>query len=279
MAMTKNQKNYRQMVLETVSFLNNISSHTYETGLIIGTGLGTLSDEITDAIVLDYKNIPNFPVSTVESHSGKLHLGKLDGRPIFALQGRFHLYEGYSAQEITFPVRVMAEMGVKNLLISNAAGGLNPLFKRGDLMLITDHINMMFTNPLIGSNVSEWGPRFPDMSDPYSALIRQKVLDLALKHRIPLHQGVYAVVSGPNLETKAEYRFLRQIGGDAIGMSTVPEVMVAAHMGMNVLAFSIITDECLPDALKPVSMAEIVAAAGIAAPKLAQLFRVLMEVL
>ncbi|HCR48255.1 MAG TPA: purine-nucleoside phosphorylase [Bacteroidetes bacterium] len=264
---------YREKVSETATFLLNRISVPIDTALIIGTGLGALADEITEAQILDYAEIPHFPVSTVESHTGKLHLGKLAGRPIMALQGRFHVYEGYSPQEITFPVRVMAQMGIRNVLISNAAGGLNPLYKRGDLMLIHDHINLMFSNPLVGPNMAEWGPRFPDMSEPYTPELRFKALELALKHHIQIHQGVYAVVSGPNLETKAEYRFLRQIGGDAIGMSTVPEVIVATHMGLRLLAVSVITDECLPDALQPVSMKEIVEAAEIAEPKLATLMR------
>ncbi|MBL7977470.1 MAG: purine-nucleoside phosphorylase [Bacteroidetes Order II. Incertae sedis bacterium] len=269
-------KKYQEQVHETAAFLLNHVSMPIDTALIIGTGLGALADEITEAKILDYAEIPYFPVSTVESHTGKLHLGKLAGRPMMALQGRFHLYEGYSPQEITFPVRVMAQMGIRNLLISNAAGGLNPLYKRGDLMLIHDHINLMFSNPLVGPNVAEWGPRFPDMSEPYSPELRRKALELALKHHIPIQQGVYAVVSGPNLETKSEYRFLRQIGGDAIGMSTVPEVIVATHMGLRLLAVSVITDECLPDALQPVSMKEIVEAAGIAEPNLATLMRALV---
>lgn len=237
-------------------------------GVILGTGLGQLADAIDVAASIPYDEIPGFPLSTVESHSGRLLVGHLGGKAVVAMQGRFHLYEGYTAQQITFPVRVMKAMGVETLVVSNAAGGLNPLYRRGDVMLIEDHINLQGANPLVGPNVDAWGPRFPDMSDPYTKELREMARKVALEKGIRLHEGVYAVVTGPNLETRAEYRFLRQIGGDVVGMSTVPEAIVARHMGMRVMAVSVITDECFPDCLAPVSLPEILEAANEAQPKL-----------
>lgn len=242
-------------------------------GLILGTGLGQLAREIEVATDIGYDELPGFPLSTVESHRGRLLVGRLCGVPVVAMQGRFHLYEGYSARRITFPVRVLARFGVETLLISNAAGGMNPHYRRGDLMLITDHINLQGENPLAGPNFDAWGPRFPDMSAPYDpdliALAERKALEGGIK----LQQGVYVAVVGPNLETRAEYRFLRQIGADVVGMSTVPEVIVARHMGLRVMAVSVITDECFPDALEPVSIADVLAAAGEAEPKLTALMK------
>ncbi len=237
-------------------------------GIVLGTGLGHLADAIDVATSIPYDEIPGFPLSTVESHSGRLLVGTLGGKAVVAMQGRFHLYEGYSAQEITFPIRVMKALGVDTVVVSNAAGGLNPLYRRGDLMLIEDHINLQGANPLIGPNVDAWGPRFPDMSDPYTKDLREIARAVALEKGIRLHEGVYAVVTGPNLETRAEYRFLRQIGGDVVGMSTVPEVIVARHMGMRAMAISVVTDECFPDCLAPVSLPEILEAANEAQPKL-----------
>ena len=239
-----------------------------DVGLILGTGLGSLGDDIETTDVIPYQEIPHFPLSTVESHTGRLLVGTLKGIPVLAMQGRFHLYEGYSAQEVTLPVRVLSSLGVSTLIVSNAAGGMNPLFRRGDIMLITDHINLQGANPLEGPNVDEWGPRFPDMSEPYDTDIRSITETVALELGIRLVQGVYLAVVGPNLETKAEYRFLRAIGADVVGMSTVPEVIVARHMGMKVLAFSVITDECFPDALEPVSIEDVLAAASSAEPDL-----------
>lgn len=244
-----------------------------ETGIILGTGLGRLATEIEVTASIDYGDIPGFPVSTVESHSGRLICGRLGGVPVVAMQGRPHLYEGYSPLEVTFPVRVMHALGVKTLLISNAAGGMNPLYRKGDLMLISDHINLQGLNPLVGPNRAEWGPRFPDMSEPYDVRLREIAAEKALERKIKLHEGVYVSVLGPNLETRAEYRMLRAMGADVVGMSTVPEVIVARHMNMRVLAISVITDECFPDALEPVSMAEIVAAADSAEPKLAAIMQ------
>ena len=246
-------------------------------GLILGTGLGGLADAVDVDDALPYDDLPHFPVSTVESHHGRLLAGRLDGVPVLAMQGRFHLYEGYSALEITLPVRVLATLGIGTLIISNAAGGLNPLFRRADLMLITDHINLLGVNPLVGPNVEAWGPRFPDMSDPYDPTLRMRAEEAALGLGIRLQQGVYAAVTGPNLETRAEYRFLRTIGADVVGMSTVPEVIVARHMGLRVVAFSVITDECFPDALEPVSVQDILAAAAEAEPHLTAVVRAVVR--
>ncbi len=248
-------------------------------GIILGTGLGKLAEEIDVQARIDYDDLPHFPISTVESHHGRLLFGRLRGVSVVAMQGRFHLYEGYSAQQVTFPVRVLARLGVETLLISNAAGGMNPHHRRGDLMMITDHINLQGVNPLVGPNVDAWGPRFPDMSEPYDVALRHLAEEQALALGIKLHQGVYVAVTGPNLETKAEYRFLRAFGADVVGMSTVPEVIVARHMGLRVLAFSVITDECFPDALAPVTLEEVLAAAAEAEPKLTRIMTAVVEAL
>jgi purine-nucleoside phosphorylase len=240
-------------------------------GLILGTGLGHLADQLQGVQSVGYDELPHFPVSTVESHHGRLLMGTLAGVPVLAMQGRFHLYEGYSAQQAAFPVRVFAALGVETLLISNAAGGMNPLFRRGDLMLVTDHLNMQGANPLIGPNDDEVGPRFPDMSEPYDVDLRRAALDAAREAGIPLQRGVYAAVIGPNLETRAEYRMLRRLGADVVGMSTVPEVIVARHAGLRVLALSVITDECFPEALEPVNIQDILAAAAEAEPHLTRI--------
>ncbi len=266
----------RAQIAESVAFIRRKSKARPEIGIILGTGLGGLVREIRMETVIDYDEIPHFPVSTVESHHGKLIFGTLAGKKIVAMQGRFHYYEGYTMQQITFPVRVMGAkggLGVKTLLISNAAGGLNPLFQRGDLMLIADHINLLGNNPLIGPNDDELGPRFPDMSEAYSKKLIALAEQVALDKKIRVQKGVYVAMTGPNLETRAEYRFLRLIGADAVGMSTVPENIVANHMGMKVLGISIITDECFPEALKPVSVEEIIAVAKKAEPKLTQLMK------
>lgn len=261
-------------VLESVEYLRSEFTTGKPTiGIVLGTGLGELAKHIEVVKSVDYCDIPHFPLSTVESHQGKLILGRLEDRDVIALQGRFHLYEGYSANEVTFPVRVLGELGVKTLVISNAAGGMNPQFRRGDIMLITDHINLQGANPLIGPNTDRWGPRFPDMSDPYDSELRSLARKSALERAIKLQEGVYVSVTGPCLETKAEYRFLRAIGADAVGMSTVPEVIVAVHMGMRVVALSVITDECFPDALEPVNIADIFAAAASAEPNLTKVMK------
>jgi purine-nucleoside phosphorylase len=241
--------------------------------IVLGTGLGGLAEEIEAESTIPYEEIPDFPVPTVESHSGRLLLGRLSGQPVVAMQGRFHLYEGYSMQQVAFPVRVLRGLGAETLIVSNACGGMNPMWDVGDLMLIADHINLLGDNPLIGPNIDELGPRFPDMSEPYDLELQRMALDVAKEERITLRRGVYVAVPGPNLETRAEYRFLRTIGADVVGMSTVPEVIVAVHAQMKVLGVSIITDSCLPDALKPASVEQIIRVAGAAEPKLTHLIR------
>lgn len=241
--------------------------------IILGTGLGALAGEIDAQAVIPYDELPGFPVPTVETHSGRLLLGHLAGAPVVAMQGRFHRYEGYTLSQVTFPVRVMRALGARTLIVSNACGGMNPMWEVGDLMLIADHINLLGDNPLIGPNLDELGPRFPDMSEPYDLGLQRLALEVAREERITLRRGVYVAVAGPNLETRAEYRFLRLIGADVVGMSTVPEVIVAVHGGMKVLGISIITDSCLPDALKPASVAEIIRAANEAEPRLTQLIK------
>ncbi len=264
----------REQINEATTFIRSKTSWKPEIGIILGTGLGGLVKEIKKECVIDYGTIPHFPVSTVESHQGKLIFGTLNGKKVVAMQGRFHFYEGYSMQKVTFPVRVMsAGLGIKTLLISNAAGGMNPLFKRGDIMLITDHINLQGDNPLIGHNDDKLGPRFPDMSEPYSKTLVELAHQVAIDLKIPVQKGVFVAVPGPNLETRAEYRFLRATGADVVGMSTVPEVIVANHMGMNVLGFSIITDECFPDSLKPALLSEIIEVANTTEPKLTKIMK------
>ena len=244
-----------------------------ELGIVLGTGLGALIDDIEIETALDYASIPHFPVSTVESHSGRLIFGALEGRPVVAMQGRFHYYEGYSLQQVTVPVRIMQRLGVGTLIVSNACGGMNPVYRRGDLMRIEDHINLIGDNPLRGPNLDELGPRFPDMSEPYDRALGGLADQVALEAGIRMHVGVYVAVAGPNLETRAEYRFLRTIGADVVGMSTVPEVIVARHGGMRVLGISIVTDECFPDALEPVDVSEIIRVAGEAEPRMTAVIR------
>ncbi len=248
-------------------------SRRVDAAVILGTGLGGLAEEIKVDAVIDYGELPNFPLSTVESHPGRLLCGTLAGRTVVAMQGRFHRYEGYSLQQVTFPVRVLRALGADVLVVSNACGGMHPLWAPGDLMLIADHINLLGDNPLIGPNDDALGPRFPDMSEPYDAALRTAARAVALANGITLREGVYAAVQGPNLETRAEYRFLRATGADVVGMSTVPEVIVARHGGMRVLGLSIITDQCLPDALEPASVAQIIAVARAAEPKLSAVVR------
>jgi purine-nucleoside phosphorylase len=267
----------RKDIDDAVRFLRTKTSSTPSIGIILGTGLGGLATEIKPEIVIDYGDIPHFPLSTVESHHGKLIFGTLGGKPVVAMQGRFHYYEGYSLQQVTFPVRVMKFLGVHTLLISNAAGGMNPQFRRGSIMVIADHINLLGDNPLIGPNDDTLGPRFPDMSEPYSRDLIRLAEDVALERKIRLERGVFVAVPGPNLETRAEYRFLRLIGADAVGMSTVPENIVAVHMGLRVLGFSIITDECFPDALQPAKVEEIIAVANAAEPRLTAIMKGVVE--
>ncbi len=237
-------------------------------GIVLGTGLGALAAEIAVEAAIPYGELPHFPTSTVESHAGQLVCGTLAGQTVMAMEGRFHLYEGYTPAQVTFPIRVMRHLGCRTLLVSNAAGGLNPLHAKGDLIVIDDHINLMGVNPLIGPNDDRLGPRFPDLIEPYDQRLQRLALECAIEANIVAHRGVYVAVSGPNLETRAEYRFLRGIGADVVGMSTVPEVLVAVHAGMKVLGFSIVTDLCLPDALDPVKLEDILAVARQAEAKL-----------
>jgi len=271
--------NLMEKINETMQTIRGITTDNYEIGIILGTGLGGLVDEINVEHEIDYADLPHFPLSTVESHSGKLIFGSINGKKIIAMQGRFHYYEGYSMQQITYPVRVMKFLGVKTLLVSNACGGMNPLFSKGDVMLMVDHINLLGDNPLIGKNEDELGPRFPDMSEPYSLELIELAEKVALKNQIKVQKGVYVAVPGPNLETKAEYRFLRLIGADVVGMSTIPENIVANHMGMKVLGFSIITDECFPESLKPVDVKEIIATAMEAEPKMTLIMKEVIKAL
>src|SRR5882724_4142273 len=242
-------------------------------GIILGTGLGGLAEEIQDAVKIPYQDIPHFPVSTVESHAGRLVCGNLGGKAVMAMEGRFHFYEGYTLKQITFPVRVMKAMGCDVLIVSNACGGMNPQWAKGDIMLIEDHINLLSDNPLIGKNDDRLGVRFPDMCEPYDRKLIELGQRIALEEKIACHKGVFVAVSGPNLETRAEYRFLRGVGADVVGMSTVPEVIVAVHAGLRSLGISVITDICLADALQPVSLEEILETAAIAEKKLRTLVR------
>jgi purine-nucleoside phosphorylase len=248
-----------------------------EIGIILGTGLGGLAREIAIETEVPYAEIPGFPLSTVETHAGRLLLGRLGGRPVVAMQGRFHRYEGYDLQQVTFPVRVLHALGARTLIVSNACGGMNPLWGPGDLVLLSDHINLLGDNPLVGPNDERLGPRFPDMSAPYDPELRTLARKTALELGIVLREGVYVAVAGPNLETRAEYRMLRAMGADVVGMSTVPEVIVAGHQGMRTLGISIITDQCLPDALEPADIGRIIATAGQAEPHLTRLIAALVE--
>ncbi|HXV86170.1 MAG TPA: purine-nucleoside phosphorylase [Gemmatimonadales bacterium] len=245
--------------------------------LILGTGLGKLADEMAVAAAIPYGEIPGFPLSTVESHRGRLLLGRLGGKAVVAMQGRFHRYEGYTLQQVTFPVRVMRALGAGTLVVSNACGGMHPLWAPGDLMLMADHINLLGDNPLVGPNDEALGPRFPDMSAAYDPGLRALAREVAREQRLILREGVYVVVPGPNLETAAEYRMLRGLGADVVGMSTVPEVIVAVHAGMKVLGLSIITDQCLPDALEPADIDRIIRTAAAAEPNLTRLVTGVLE--
>lgn len=248
--------------------IRSVWSDTPHTGIILGTGLGSFAERIEIQASLDYDEIPDFPRSTATSHRGRLVCGQLGGVPVMAMEGRFHMYEGYSLQEITLPVRVMKHMGAEMLVVSNACGGMNPYYKCGDIMLIDDHINMLGDNPLIGINDDRLGPRFPDMSQPYSFELIDQTMEISRRENIHVHRGVFVAVPGPNLETRAEYRFLRMIGADVVGMSTVPEVIVAVHCGLPVVGFSIITDMCFPDSLEEANVEQIIAHASAAEPNL-----------
>jgi len=264
-------------IQHTAAYIKNkIGDFEPEIGIILGTGLGGMVNEIEVEKQLMYSNIPDFPISTLEFHSGKLIFGTVAGKKVVAMQGRLHYYEGYNMQQITFPVRVMKMLGIKVLLVSNASGALNPDFRKGDLMVISDHISLQPHNPLTGRNEDDLGPRFPDMSEPYRLDLIDKALDIAAANDITCHKGVYVAVTGPNLETRAEYKFLRIIGGDAVGMSTVPEVIVANHMSLPVFAISVLTDEGFPETLKPVSLEEIIKVAHDAEPRMTLILKELI---
>lgn len=258
-------------IAETTRYLTDHEFNNIDTAIVLGTGLGSFLNNINVTKSISYQEIPNFPEASVEFHKGNLVLGNIKGKKVIVLQGRFHYYEGYSMQEITFPIRVLGALGVKYLFLSNAAGGMNAGYKKGDLILIEDHINQLPDNPLRGLNSPEFGNRFVDMSQPYNERLNQLILDSGIQLNIEIKKGVYVSVMGPNLETKAEYRFLRGIGADMVGMSTVPEVIVANHIGMACAAVSVITDECDPDNLLAVDIAEIIAVAGKADEKLSQI--------
>lgn len=263
-----------QMIEECVSFIRQKGANCQpEYGIILGTGLGGLINALEIQCILDYSELPHFVQSTVESHHGKLIFGKLGGKPVVCMQGRFHFYEGYTLSQVTFPVRVMAALGISTLIVSNAAGALNHQFRAGDLMLITDHLNLLGVSPLIGPHWPILGSRWPDMCEPYTNSLQKKAIEIALEEGILLQRGVYACMSGPNLETRAEYRMLRILGADAIGMSTVPEVIVAVQAGLKVLGISVLTDECFPDALAPCDIKKILATAAATEPQLVKLIQ------
>lgn len=265
-----------EIIKETTSYLENETRFRPEAGIILGTGLGGLVDDIDIAHILEYENIPNFPVSTVEGHKGKLIFGNLSGKKIVAMQGRFHYYEGYTMKEVTFPVRVMKYLGIKHLLVSNASGGVNPEYEIGDLMVHNDHINLL-PNPLIGKNIEVFGPRFPDMSEPYDHELITRALTFARKHNIKAHQGCYVGVTGPTLETPREYEYFRIIGGDTVGMSTIPEVIVARQMGLVCFAISIITDLGVPGKIVKVTLEDVKAAAVQAEPSMTLIMKELLQ--
>ncbi|HEY6563452.1 MAG TPA: purine-nucleoside phosphorylase [Pirellulaceae bacterium] len=264
-------------VSDAAEHVRSVCARTPRVGLILGTGLGGFVDQIAVESALEYGDIPHFPRSTAMGHSGRWIHGTVGSVPLVAMQGRFHLYEGYSPWQITLPIRVMRELGATVLLVTNASGGLNPLYRSGDLMLMDDHINLMFANPLVGPNDDRWGPRFPDMSRPYDPALIERALAIARRRDILIHRGVYAALRGPTYETRAEYRMLRTLGADVVGMSTVPEVLVAVHAGMRVLGISVVTNICRPDQLAPTHGDEVIAAARGAATRLESLVRELLE--
>lgn len=263
----------QQRIHDSVADIRTRTTLSPTVGIILGTGLGKLAEEVEVECVMGYDEIAHMPRSTVETHKGRMIFGRLAGKEVMVMQGRFHYYEGYSMQQITHAVRVMKAMGVQTLVVSNACGALNPSYRRADIMLISDHINLLGDNPLIGENDDSLGPRFPDMSDPYTSSMRELARECSKDLNIPMHEGVYVAVAGPNLETRAEYRFLRGIGADVVGMSTIPEVIVAVHSSMKVLGVSVITDECFPDTLEAVSLKDILEAAAIAEPKMTALIK------
>lgn len=267
----------RRRLSEAAEAIRSRSALVPDVAIILGTGLGALAGEIEVEATIPYDDIPHFPLSTVESHHGRLLLGRLAGHTVAAMQGRFHRYEGYTLQQVTFPVRVLHALGARTLVVSNACGGMNPLWRPGDLVVLDDHINLLGDNPLIGPHLPEAGPRFPDMTEPYDAELQRLAEDAALELGFAVRRGVYVAVPGPNLETRAEYRMLRALGADVVGMSTVPEVIVARQLEMRVLGISIITDACLPDALEPADITEIIRVAGVAEPRLTALVKAVLE--
>ncbi|MEO2050768.1 MAG: purine-nucleoside phosphorylase [Allomuricauda sp.] len=269
----------QEQLNESVDYLKKRGFDTPEIGIVLGTGLGQLVDDIQDPIEAHYNHIPYFPLATVEFHSGKLIYGTIEGKKVVVMQGRFHLYEGYDFVDITYPIRVMHLLGIQKLFVSNAAGAINLNFKKGDIMLIEDHINLQGGSPLAFRNVSSFGNRFVDMSEPYDVDMRKKILSIAEKENITVQKGVYASVVGPQLETKAEYRMIKMMGADAVGMSTVPEVIVANHLRLPIVAVSVLTDECDPDNLEPVNIQEILDIAGKAEPKMIKLFKELIKLI
>ncbi|MFD1016464.1 purine-nucleoside phosphorylase [Winogradskyella rapida] len=268
-----------KLITESTEYLQSKGFDTPELGIILGTGLGQLINEIEIIAEASYNHIPNFPTATVEFHKGKLIYGLLEGKKVVVMQGRFHIYEGYTLQDVTFPVRIMEKLGIKTLLVSNASGAVNLDFKKGELMLIDDHLNLQGGSPLAFKGVSELGERFADMSAPYDAEINSEFERIAKEHNITLHKGVYASVVGPQLETRAEYRMLKILGADAVGMSTVPEIIVANHLNLKVAAVSVLTDEGDPDNLQPVEISEIIAMAEKAEPQMITLFKELIKTL
>ena len=264
---------------ETAEYLKSKGFEAPEVGIILGTGLGQLTEHIEDSIEISYNHIPHFPTATIEFHKGKLIYGTIEGKKVIVMQGRFHTYEGYTLQDVTYPVRIMHALGIKTLLVSNASGAINLNFKKGELMLINDHINLLPGSPLAFKGVEQMGERFVDMSAPYDETINTKITEIASTEAIKLHKGVYVAVTGPELETKAEYRYLKIIGADAVGMSTVPEVIVANHLNLKVAAVSVLTDECDPDNLSPVDIQEIIAMANKAEPNMIILFKKLIAAL
>lgn len=268
-----------KLIEETVDYLKDKGFDNPEIGIILGTGLGQIVNDIDIIAEVSYNHIPNFPTATVEFHKGKLIFGNLSGKNVMVMQGRFHLYEGYTLQDVTYPVRIMEKLGIKTLLVSNASGAINLNFKKGELMIIEDHINLQGGSPLAFKGVEQLGERFTDMSAPYDAEINKKFKTIAKTNNITLHQGVYASVVGPQLETRAEYRMLKIIGADAVGMSTVPEIIVANHLNLKVAAISVLTDECDPNNLKPVDISDIIAMAGKAEPDMVTLFKELIKTL
>ncbi|MDA9272728.1 purine-nucleoside phosphorylase [Flavobacteriaceae bacterium] len=262
---------------ESISYLKEKGFDQPEVGIVLGTGLGQLVNHLVETIEAHYNQIPFFPLATVEFHSGKLLYGSLGGKKVVVMQGRFHIYEGYDLLDVTYPIRVMHGLGIKHLLISNASGAINLNFKKGEMMLIEDHLNLQGGSPLAFKNVADFGERFADMSRPYDAGLSKTIKEIAIEENIPLKEGVYAAVVGPQLETRAEYRMLKILGADAVGMSTVPEVIVANHLNLPVAAISVLTDDCDPDHLKPVNIAEIIAIAGATEPKMIVLFKKLIE--